>query len=128
MAASAPRLLAVLEEGASAEVVEEFAALVPEAGGNYFVDAGESGGAGKLLHWPLLLRASSGGWGASMRHPATAQQIHLEGERLLARAPRQSTCIGAARVPPERDGSAVKNDLASRPLQWLSLSWTTGRC
>jgi Fe-S cluster assembly protein SufD len=35
LAASSPRLLAVLEEGAEAEVVEEFAALDPGAGGGY---------------------------------------------------------------------------------------------
>ena len=41
MAASAPRLLALLEEGASAEVVEEFAPLHPDQGGAYFANAGE---------------------------------------------------------------------------------------
>jgi Fe-S cluster assembly protein SufD len=39
LAASAPRLLIVLEEGASAEVVEEFAPLEPAAPGAYLVAA-----------------------------------------------------------------------------------------
>lgn len=38
-AAAAPRLVAMLEEGASAEIVEEFAPLDPQAGGAYFCNA-----------------------------------------------------------------------------------------